>query len=299
MSYTDSLLAQGEVVAMRSKQHWLAILLDGRNALAIWLVAVLLFAATTIFNIQGQARDILGIIVLALFVIGLVVIGWQWIQWLNADYLVTNRRVLQVGGVINKKSMDSSLEKVNDAVLEENLLGRMLDYGDLDILTASEAAIDRFRMLKHAKAFKKEMLEQKHELEQGDFYRPSPPMMASAPVAAAAAPMPAPAAAAPAPVPEPAAAPTYEPAAAPTYEPPPGFEPPASPVPAETETVAAATGSTAGPASGASVDEAAELDEDEARDVTRTLARLADLRDRGAITAEDYEAKKQELLGRL
>jgi hypothetical protein len=34
-------------------------------------------------------------------------------------------------------------------------------------------------------------------------------------------------------------------------------------------------------------------------DVTRTLASLADLRDRGAISAEEYEAKKADLLGRL
>ena len=34
-------------------------------------------------------------------------------------------------------------------------------------------------------------------------------------------------------------------------------------------------------------------------DITESLGRLADLRDRGAITPEDYEAKKQELLGRL
>jgi hypothetical protein len=33
--------------------------------------------------------------------------------------------------------------------------------------------------------------------------------------------------------------------------------------------------------------------------VTATLARLADLRDKGAITPADYEAKKAELLGRL
>ena len=31
-------------------------------------------------------------------------------------------------------------------------------------------------------------------------------------------------------------------------------------------------------------------------EVTRTLASLADLRDRGAITPEEYEAKKAELL---
>jgi hypothetical protein len=36
-----------------------------------------------------------------------------------------------------------------------------------------------------------------------------------------------------------------------------------------------------------------------ANEITRALGDLADLRDRGAISAEDYEAKKQDLLGRL
>ncbi len=34
-------------------------------------------------------------------------------------------------------------------------------------------------------------------------------------------------------------------------------------------------------------------------EVTQTLARLADLRDRGAITPEEYESKKRELLDRI
>jgi hypothetical protein len=34
-------------------------------------------------------------------------------------------------------------------------------------------------------------------------------------------------------------------------------------------------------------------------EVTRTLGSLADLRDRGAISPEEYEAKKADLLGRL
>ena len=33
--------------------------------------------------------------------------------------------------------------------------------------------------------------------------------------------------------------------------------------------------------------------------MTNTLASLADLRDRGAISADEYEAKKAELLDRL
>jgi hypothetical protein len=36
-----------------------------------------------------------------------------------------------------------------------------------------------------------------------------------------------------------------------------------------------------------------------ADEITKALGDLADLRDRGAISPEDYEAKKQDLLGRL
>jgi hypothetical protein len=57
---------------------------------------------------------------------------------------------------------------------------------------------------------------------------------------------------------------------------------------APTPTPASAPASTARPASPMSAD-----------DVTRTLASLADLRDRGAISADEYEAKKAELLRRL
>jgi hypothetical protein len=38
---------------------------------------------------------------------------------------------------------------------------------------------------------------------------------------------------------------------------------------------------------------------EDADDVTKTLASLAELRDRGAITPAEYEAKKAELLARL
>ena len=50
-------------------------------------------------------------------------------------------------GVVNKRAADSSLEKINDAVLTQSIFGRALGFGDLKILTASEAAISEFRML--------------------------------------------------------------------------------------------------------------------------------------------------------
>src|SRR5215207_2951092 len=80
----------------------------------------------------------------------------------------------------------------------------MFGFGDLDVLTASEEGIERLRMLRDAKDFKKAMIEAKHELEV-EVARPvmppirsEPAPVAVAPVAArAAAPPPTPVAAAP------------------------------------------------------------------------------------------------------
>jgi hypothetical protein len=237
--YADSLLADGEAISFRTRQHWLATIIDGRYPWAIFLVSLVVLVLST--NLDGGVRTIVGYLVLLGFVVSLAWLAKVYWNWLSQDYLVTNRRVIKVEGIINKRSADSSLEKINDAVLEQNLIARMLNYGDLDILTAADVAVDRYRMLNRAPAFKRTMLNEKHELE-GEFGRPFPaPPLRSGPPMPVAAPPATPVAAAPSPPPR-------------------------------------------------------EMSADE---VTRALASLADLRDRGAISPEEYEAKKADLLGRL
>ena len=244
--YADRLLADGERVALRGRQHVLATFIEGRVAWSIFVASLVL----VILDLQLQAgviRDLFGWVGLGLLVIGLAWLAMIYIAWYAEDYLITNRRVMKVEGVLKKRSADSSLEKINDAVLEQSVLGRMLRYGDLDILTANEQSVDRYRMLSEAQTFKKTMLDEKHKLEQESFQIPAPPLRAPgpAPEMVPATPMPAPA---------PSARPTP---AAPTVR---------------------------------------DMSTDE---ITTALGSLADLRERGAITPEEYEAKKADLLGRL
>jgi uncharacterized membrane protein YdbT with pleckstrin-like domain len=107
-----------------------------------------------------------------------------YFSWRAEEYLITNRRVLKVEGLLDKKSGDSSLDKINDAVLKQGILARLLHYGDLEILTANEEAIDRYQMLAHVVDFKKAMLNAKNDLEDG-IRRPG--MSSGAPAAPAAA----------------------------------------------------------------------------------------------------------------
>src|SRR4029077_6703160 len=87
------------------------------------------------------------------------------LPYVNQEYVLTNRRVIQVEGVLNRSATDSSLEKINDAVLSQSIFGRMFDFGDLRVLTAAEAGIETFRMIRGPITFKKKMLDAKHEYE--------------------------------------------------------------------------------------------------------------------------------------
>jgi hypothetical protein len=243
--YADSLLANGEVIALRTRQHWLAPVFGAARPFAIFVAAVVIFILGSNLSqdgFSGTLRTAFSYLALVGVIVAIAWIGLVVWRWSAQDYLVTNLRVIKVEGIINKHSADSSLEKINDAVLDQSLVGRMFGFGDLDILTANEESVDRYKWLSKAAVFKKEMLNQKVALESG-YGRGTGP---GSPAPSAASP----ASARPAPAPAPAA-----PAAA--------------------------------PAAG------------DAEDVTDTLSRLADLRDRGVISAEDYETKKAELLGRL
>jgi hypothetical protein len=284
MAYADGLLTSGERIVHREKQHWWVFVWGAKYTILAVIVAILLFVLQQNLAADGASgafQQLLRWGSAIVFFAGLALLVWTTLRYLNQEYVLTNRRVIQVEGVVNKRAVDSSLEKINDAVLEQSIFGRALGFGDLKILTASEAAISDFRMLVRPIQFKKAMLEAKHEYEMevsggGDFHAPSPPLRTEAAVAA----------------------PMVPPAPAPMEAPMPVAAPPPGPAPsAPTEAMPGADGIGDGTVSTRIPGEdPSSLSPDE---VTRTLSNLADLRDRGAISADEYEHKKAELLSRL
>jgi uncharacterized membrane protein YdbT with pleckstrin-like domain len=248
MGYAENLLSTGERITHREKQHWFVFVWGARYTILAIIIAGI--GAVLQTNLSSPWREILGWAAAIMFVGGLLLLGWTILRYINQEYVLTNRRVIQVEGVLNKKVTDSSLEKVNDVVLTQSIFGRMFGFGDLEVLTASESGISKFRMLVEPVRFKRAMLDAKHEYERdlaGPTYADAPPIR-SEQVGAG----------------------------------------PRSGEPSD-DTVASDVPMPLAPP-------AAQLSQDE---VTRTLNSLADLRDRGAISADEYERKKADLLARL
>ena len=104
---------------------------------------------------------------LLVFVIPAVRIAWGFLSWRMNVYVLTNRRVIESTGVLSKRVADSSLEKLTDIVLKQSILGRMLDYGDIVVLTAAAGAgISNLKQIRRPMEFKTQMLNAKEELER-------------------------------------------------------------------------------------------------------------------------------------
>ncbi len=176
MNYLDKLLGEGEKPVFTTHQHWVAFLTHNWTLMVLILV---LLAAAVAFNLYGFASPPLStlpaeqqlLVRLALCVALLVYPASRFLlnffRWRAEQYVVTNLRVIQLAGIFEKNVLDSSLEKVNDVMMHQSLLGRWLNYGDLEILTASELAANRFDRVAWPLQFKTAMLNAKQELEHG------------------------------------------------------------------------------------------------------------------------------------
>lgn len=277
MSYATNLLSRGEEIVYESRQHWFAVVADTFWWIvgAVLLLALLLFLSTNP-PIGNDAIDgVLTVAALLGLLLALGRIGLKIWDWRNQEWMVTTRRVIRAEGILNKTMSDSNLEKINDAMLTQSWIGRIFNYGTLDILTAAEevgsaAGLGDFPMLAEPVAFKIAMLNQKEALDRPDLAPPRRPQGREAQPDYRREPMP----------PRAGSDRVSEvrqdmDEAPPLATPPPAAVPPAPAPSAVAEPTRAA------------------------EDPAATLERLAALRDKGLITPEEYEAKKQQILERF
>ncbi|NTU80817.1 MAG: PH domain-containing protein [Chloroflexales bacterium] len=182
MAYIDSLLGHGEQILYVARQHIFVLVANILTELS--LIALLVAAGvasnmafdTASANIGGiTASNLILLICVAISVIVLISGFMDYMRWTSEQYVVTDRRVMQVRGILNKRVIDSSLEKINDVELRQSLLGRMMNFGTVEILTAAgDEGVNVMDRIESPLEFKRAMLDAKHNHERGYGYLPDP-----------------------------------------------------------------------------------------------------------------------------
>lgn len=163
MSYVESLLSEDEEIVHTSHQHWFVVVPSLLGMAFFSLLIVALTVALVTFLAGALLPLSLAPLAFLLIPVGKVI--GDLLRWRSRSLVITNRRVIHVAGVLSKNVLDSSLEKVNDVSMEQSLWGRLFDYGDLEILTASESGANRFERIAHPVTCKTAMLDQKRLVE--------------------------------------------------------------------------------------------------------------------------------------
>jgi uncharacterized membrane protein YdbT with pleckstrin-like domain len=106
-------------------------------AIAAWIVAVVLFFLSRTTTTEGIVLLWLS----ASAVVAIVALYWTakaWFHRWTTETDVTNLRVIHKTGFITRKTFEMSLDKVESVDVNQSILGRILNYGDVTILGVGE-----------------------------------------------------------------------------------------------------------------------------------------------------------------
>lgn len=160
MGYVERLLAEGERIVFVTRRHWLALLQTILVDLGLTIIIVALALTGALFPVLSPWS----FLALVLLLIPILHFVRGFTIWRGQQFIVTTRRAVTVRGVFDKYVSDSSLEMINDVVLQQSFLGRLLDFGNLRIITGSDVGVDTCRGIAHPLQFKAAMLNQKRQV---------------------------------------------------------------------------------------------------------------------------------------
>jgi uncharacterized membrane protein YdbT with pleckstrin-like domain len=124
MSYLQSILRRDENVLLISKLHWIHFA-NAFVGLIVTLVLASNHGSSAAFAYVMFAL-LAGLFTVASFISALI-------SYLTTELAVTDRRVIFKRGLIRRDTIEQQLERVDSVSVSQSILGRMLDYGTVEI----------------------------------------------------------------------------------------------------------------------------------------------------------------------
>lgn len=146
--YIDEILQPGERVLYSTNAHWIFYF----PAIVAWIVALALF-------VLSRQTIVEGLVLLCLVGSGLVALAalyWTvkgWFHRFTTETDVTNLRVVHKTGFIKRRTFEMALDKVESVDVNQSILGRILNYGDVTIRGVGEG-IEKITTISSPLAFR-------------------------------------------------------------------------------------------------------------------------------------------------
>ncbi len=145
MSYVKHILQPGENVLVIGRLHWILYW----QAIFWFLCSGGAMAAAVHFHATNYPWMIAVALVALCLVFALVALVHAWWQSFTTEIAVTNHRVIYKTGFITRHTAEMNIDKIESVVVDQSILGRLFDYGTLDI-RGTGASIEQLTRIAHA-----------------------------------------------------------------------------------------------------------------------------------------------------
>lgn len=144
-------LREGERKIFETRAHWITVIkpfLVLLLSIVLIVLSFVLIKESTVFSrISHGACGVL-LLVAALY--------FGYCEWFRRRdiWAVTNLRVVDEQGIFKRYSKESPLDKINNLSYDQSVLGRIMNYGDVEIQTAAEEGATIYRKVARPKKLK-------------------------------------------------------------------------------------------------------------------------------------------------
>jgi membrane protein YdbS with pleckstrin-like domain len=92
---------------------------------------------------------------------------WAWLNWKAGTMTITDQRVILEDGVVQRAAKVIPLDRVQDVSTTQSLLGRFLDYGNVEIDTAGAIPNELFKFARHPDMLRDQVFVLSEQLRRG------------------------------------------------------------------------------------------------------------------------------------
>ena len=131
--YIDEILQPGEKVLYSTNAHWIFFL----PAIAGWVMAIVFVVLS--YLVPAGAPALLSLSMAAISaLVALYKTVTAWFHRWTIETDVTNLRVIHKTGFITRQTFEMSLDKVESVDVNQSILGRIFNYGNVTIRGVGE-----------------------------------------------------------------------------------------------------------------------------------------------------------------
>jgi uncharacterized membrane protein YdbT with pleckstrin-like domain len=156
-------LLPDETLIVKVHRHWILLLMQLWATLAL-LLAVIVLVLLIGNRVAAEYRYLAALAALALLGINAIV---AYLRWSTTSIALTDQRVILVQGVFTRSTKVIPIDRVQDCSTRQNLLGRALGYGSVEIDAAGASGAEVVHYLPGPAGFRDQVFQQAHHLRSG------------------------------------------------------------------------------------------------------------------------------------